>query len=346
MIPQVVTVLGRVEAADLGVVDAHEHLLLRWEYGPTADPDLCLDDRAEAVAEAKAFGIAGGGTIIDAMPTGLGRDVEGLIEVSRRSGVHVVATCGYHKSAYYPVTHWARRYAPNVQVELLFAEIEEGIDRYDYAGPNVERSSARPGVLKIATSYNAISEFERRSVEVVAEVHRISGLPVITHTEQGTFAHQQLDLLEEYGVDASRVALSHLDRNPDHVLMQELASRGAYLIFDGVGRDDHRPLSAVTTVIRRLAETGFATSVLLGGDVARRSLRIRSGGPGVAGILTSHVAALRSAGCDDRTVGLFTETNPARWLTAAGDVRVDDDHRHGDGKHLPAPGPSTHESLR
>lgn len=311
------TVLGPVEVGELGAVDAHDHLLLDWSFGPTADADLRLDDRDEATAEAAAFRDAGGGTIVDAMPTGVGRDVDGLMEVSRRSGVHVVATCGYHKSAYYPPSHWARRYGPDEQFGLLLDELTHGIDRHDYTGPLVQRTHARPGVLKCATSHNAADRFERACFEVVAALHSESGLPVMTHTDHGTYAHEQLDLLERSGVPPSAIALSHMDRNPDPVLHATLARRGAFLIYDGVGRERYRPLCDVVRVIRTLCDDGLESSLILGADVARRSLRTAAGGPGVAGLFTSHVHALHQAGFTHETVQTLLVGNPARWLVGS-----------------------------
>lgn len=308
------TVLGEVSVDALGVVDAHDHLLIRPGLGPTADSELQLLEVSEAIDEAEAFGKAGGDTILDAMPTACGRDIGGLVQISKNADIHVIATSGYHKADYYPEPHWANYYDHDQQVNLLIDEIRKGIDRYDYRGPAVQRSNVLPGVLKVGSSYNAIRPLERRFFEVVADVQLETGLPILTHTDHGTCGHEQLDLLTSRGVDPQDIALSHIDRNPDPGLHASLARRGAYLIHDGFGRECYRPLSSLVKVIERLVAEGLTDQLMLGGDVARRSLRRTAGGAGIAGLLTRMRPALQDGGIDAAILNQALRGNPAQWL--------------------------------
>ena len=75
-----------------------------------------------------------------------------------------------------------------------------------------------------------------------------------------------------------KVALAHIDRNPDPELMLELTARRALLGFDGPARHqrwpDSRPLECISAVV---AGRGGG-NILLGDDVARRPLYLAYGG--------------------------------------------------------------------
>ena len=308
------TVLGDVDSSTLGRVDAHEHLMIMGGPLVDRDQDILLDDVDEAIAEAGAFRDAGGGTIVDALPTGCGRDAKALATISRETGIHIVATAGFHRSSSYPERHWARRYPVDLLTSVLLGEVIHGIDRWDLAGPVISSTGVRPGVLKVATGHNVIDPIEHRMLRAVAAVHRESGLPVLTHTEQGTFGSRQLDLLEEEGVDAARVMVGHLDRLPDLQSHRELAVRGAFLGYDGLGREKKRPFAAVAEVILQLIAEGFGGQLLLGGDVGRRSMRIAAGGLGVVGVLTTMVRDLVSSGIAEEAVQDMLVTNAGQFL--------------------------------
>lgn len=319
MTPSVRTVLGDVPADALGAVDAHDHLLICGGPATVADPDVLLDDEAQAVAEAAAWRDAGGGTIVDAMPCGCGRDAAALARVAREAGVHIIATTGLHKQEYYDSLHWARRYSAEQIAQLLIDECELGIDRWDYCGPLVERTAVRPGLLKFATGYNAIRPMERRAIDAVCAAHLATGLPVITHADHGTLALQHIELLCEGGVPAHRVSINHMDRNPDAGLHLAIAQSGACLTYDGLARERQRPVSTVVALAVHLIEEGHGDQLLLGGDIARRSLRRSNGGPGAAGLLEHFATRLRAEGLSDHAITGFLERNPARFLRSAPD---------------------------
>jgi ADP-heptose:LPS heptosyltransferase len=103
-------------------------------------------------------------------------------------------------------------------------------------------------------------------------------------------------LLAEHDLPARRVALAHMDRNPDPGLHAELAERGAFVMYDGAGKVKHHPDSLLIDLVAWMAEAGHAASVLLGGDVGRRGeLRAYGGGPGIAHLFAVLVPRLRRA---------------------------------------------------
>src|SRR4051812_14937862 len=140
------TVLGDVDAAQLGVCYSHEHVIIDPSFTTHLFPDFCIDSVENAVTELNEFYRAGGRAMIDCMPCDSGRNVLKLAEVSQRTNVHIVAPTGIHLQKYYPPGHWAVRMDERELAALFVADIEQGIDANDYAGPDIQRTPHRAGV--------------------------------------------------------------------------------------------------------------------------------------------------------------------------------------------------------
>ena len=91
------TVMGDITPETLGKCYAHEHVIIDPSYTTQLFPEILLPSADNAVRELADFKAAGGGAMIDCMPCDAGRNVEKLAEVSRRSGVHLVAPTGLHR---------------------------------------------------------------------------------------------------------------------------------------------------------------------------------------------------------------------------------------------------------
>jgi predicted metal-dependent phosphotriesterase family hydrolase len=125
------------------------------------------------------------------------------------------------------------------------------------------------------------------------------------------------DILDRLDVAAHRVMLCHTDRNPDLELHRELASRGAYLVYDTIGRIKYGPDSRIVELIEGMADAGLAGQVCLGTDVGRRSmLRAYGGGPGMDVLGRAFLPRLeRRVGRE--IVDLVMRHSPAAYLSGA-----------------------------
>ncbi|MCM3694840.1 phosphotriesterase family protein [Microbacterium oleivorans] len=305
------TVTGDVEPAALGAVDYHEHLFQRSPLLPGDD----LDDEAASLREAVLLRRSGFTAMVDATPLGLGRRPDAIRRIAEESGVSVVMTTGVHRREHYASDDPLLTADVDVLARAFLRDLRDGAEEGLDAATSEAAGRPRAGVLKVGLGYWRIDAAARRAIEAVGSAHRATGAPVMVHLEHGSAAHEALDALDEAGVGADRVALAHIDRNPDPGLHAELAARGSYLGYDGPARSREWPDSALVDCLVETARRGGATRILLGGDVARRSRYVAYGGmPGLAYLGDRFVPRVRAAGGPE-LIAAVLGANPATWLT-------------------------------
>jgi phosphotriesterase-related protein len=309
------TVLGDLDAVHLGVCSAHEHVIIDPSFTTHVTPDFLLDDLDRAMPELQQFHVDGGRAMIDSMPCDSGRNVLKLAELSRRTGVHLVCPTGLHLAKYYDPGHWGTRYSETQLADLFVADIEQGVDAHDYGGPLVARTTHRAGVIKIASD-RAFTPREEKIFAAAAEAHRRTGCPVLTHTEQGELALEQIERLRARGVDLRHVCLSHTDRKPDLGYHREILSTGVRLEYDSAFRwPDHTTRNPTRDLLVALLPD-FPDQLMLGMDAARRSYWHSYGGaPGLSFLLTTFSAELRAAGVSTETLHRVFVSTPAQTFS-------------------------------
>jgi phosphotriesterase-related protein len=308
------TVRGDIRPEDVGFTHCHEHTFILPGPSCQVNPELLLDDLEKTTAELADFYAAGGRTVVDAQPIGQERAPRLQKLASERSGVHIVATTGFHRAVYYPAGHFRFHESAQKLAERMIAEVTAGMVDYSDAGAAAQ-TGIRAGLLKMASDYHLIDAQAEKVAEAVAIAHHQTGAPIITHTESGTCALEQIRLFKKLGVPASALSLSHLDRNPDPPLHEEIADAGAYLIYDGISRVRCHPDWTIVNLICRLTEAGHARRILLGMDMGRRTMwRSYGGGPGMTYLANTFLRKLRMAGMGNEQVVMFTEYNPAAAL--------------------------------
>jgi phosphotriesterase-related protein len=240
------------------------------------------------------------------MPAGQGRDVSRQAEISRRTGVHVVACTGLHTEKYYEDVPWALRDPAAALVERFTAVIVGGADGTDH----------RCGVIKVATGPDRVTVRARRLFAAAAETHRRTGAPLLTHCEEGQGAMEQVRLLAELEVPLPRVLLSHTDKVPDPGYHRDLLATGVNLEYDQALRQPADEAHGTAWLTATMVDAGYGDQLMLGTDGARRTLWTAHGGsPGLAWMLTGYRAALARHGLDDGALETILVANPARWLT-------------------------------
>jgi phosphotriesterase-related protein len=307
------TVLGDIPASDLGVCYAHEHLVIDGGIAKIINPEISLQDTGAAVAEVEACRQAGVHAMVDTMPADAGRNVARLVEISRRTGVHLVAVTGLHHARYYGERHWSELLEPAEMAELFIGDLEIGIDAHDLNGPVVRRTPHRAGLVKVAGSDGGPSVRDLRTFEAAAITVARTGAALMTHCEGGGGGVQQLEALAGLGVPLERVILSHTDKVADLGYHRALLQSGCSLVYDqGI-----RTATQTTDLVGAALEGGWLDRILLGTDGARRSLWSAFGGsPGLAALWTDLGASVAQRWGAEASAALWVD-NPARALALA-----------------------------
>jgi phosphotriesterase-related protein len=357
---QVQTVLGLVDPGSLGVTMPHEHILVdlscmfdppteasdrRRAYGPFSlenldwirthyfrhRENLLVDDEDTAADELRLFKAAGGSTIVDVTPPGIGRDPLGLARVARVSGVNVVMATGFYVAA----THPAAVAAMSVSdiANRMIGEIRDGIVLTPAAGgdqdwsPVPVNTGVRAGIIKAACGY-PIEASERKVLEGAAIAQRATGAAITIHVgRHDRSALEIVDVLKDTDADLSRVSLDHLDlRVERRETLVEIADSGCMLEFDMFGHESsYYPLTARDMpsdgqrldVIADLLALGLSDRILISHDICTRHRLVRYGGHGYGRIPGHIVPRMRERGWNESTIEQIVVANPARLLTFA-----------------------------
>ncbi len=230
------SILGDVSIDKMGLTYSHEHIIIEDCYVTVANPEFLLNDVEKVSEELRGFFKAGGRTMIDTMPTNAGRNIVKLAKISRNTGVNIIASTGIHLEIYYPNKHWRYGYTEDQLTSLFVDDIEKGIDIYDYSGPFVERSKNKAGIIKLATGSDPITAHQEKIFRAVVNAHKITGAPVLTHTNYGENALEQALLFEKLGADLDHVVLSHVDRFQDLDYQKRVLDTGVRVEYDSAFR--------------------------------------------------------------------------------------------------------------
>jgi phosphotriesterase-related protein len=250
---------------------------------PGPDPMRDIELMAGELRNAQHDGVA---CLVDASLEGAGMDLKFIREAARKSGLPVVKGAGFYTQPFYPGK------VATMSEEQIYRDLLRQADEYP------------AGVFGEIGSWDEITAIERKVFRAVGKAHLATNLSIFTHTGiPGKSALEQLDILEDAGVDPRRVAIGHLGNltDPDVYVHKTICRRGGYVGFDrqGGGRD-----APVIPLVMALIEAGFADHVLISGDASRSY-----GRP-----LTAFLPQLKAAGASDAVLQGIMVDNPRRFL--------------------------------
>jgi phosphotriesterase-related protein len=297
------TVLGPLDASKLGFTLTHEHIC--------RVPLKVFGDRANAVAKAvdklKEARDAGVDTIIDVTPSDVGRDIRFGEEVSRKSGMQIVACTGQHL---YAADSFNERSIDEI-TELFTREIEQGIEDTDI----------RAGVIKVATRSDSVTPAEESVLRAAARTCKATGVPIETHTHaRRRGGEKQVEIFEAEGVSPAWVSLGHSDDTGDFNYLIGLAKRGYTLgmdhIYRGTAEGEMVSWQRRAEYIKQLVDAGFVDKMFLSndwtfGDVEREQLNP----DGMLFNTRRSIPYLRQIGVSRREIRAITVDNPRRFFS-------------------------------
>ena len=278
------TVLGDVSPGQLGATLMHEHApLVDWSELYENPPAPITAQREKMLT--KTAGLLdrfhktlqqadGPGAIVECTPIRVGRYPRLLVELAKRTKIHIIACTGFWCEAFAPQHPWAARLATEKRgvhkiAKLYLREIVEGME--DPTGDWGEKfTSIRAGIIKCATS-QFMRPSERRCHEAAAISSRETGCPITTHTTDGG-GLEQARLFIRHGADPERIIIGHQghldDREHDeaHEYHRRIAALGCHIQFDRVGHAEKYANVKLARQIKSLIDSGHVKQVLLGHD--------------------------------------------------------------------------------
>jgi phosphotriesterase-related protein len=342
------SVTGPVAAGELGTTLPHEHLFidLRNQYSVPQDPErrrvgeeplsagnlhlvrrdpyvirdnLLLDDATLAAQEAACFRRAGGRTIVDCTSRGIGRDAAGLLDIARRTGLTIVAGCGYYTQDTHPAA--MPRWPAGRIADEMVRELTDGIGD----------TGVRAGVIGEIGTSSPIHPDEAKNLEAAAIAWRQAPVAVYVHTYPwGGRGGEAARQLIAGGVDPARIVICHGDIQLDMAYLRRLLELGVCVEFDNFGKEFQPDVAGPAEggfvpgafaadadrvrAILELVDAGHEGRLLITNDICLKCMLHAYGGRGYDNILTGVVPALRAAGVSQRTVDAFLIDNPRLLL--------------------------------
>ncbi|MBI4312618.1 MAG: phosphotriesterase-related protein [Chloroflexi bacterium] len=252
------SVLGPLDTAGLGYVLSHEHVMTSSAGIQATYPEFL--DRAGTIEKAVAdFSQAyreGVRTLVDVTTMDLGRDVRLLQEVSRRSGVQIIAATGIWRDI--PRVFWSAK--PDQVANLFAREIEVGIDG----------TGIKAGIIKVANDQGGVTPEGEIILRAAARASKRTGVPISTHTwAPERVGDQQVRVFEQEGMDLNRVYIGHSNDSTDIGYLLGLLRKGVWIGLDRYpgGRNPATPnWEQRTETAKRLIDAGFGHRIMLSHD--------------------------------------------------------------------------------
>ena len=306
MAKRIQTVTGPVDVDSLGLILPHEHLFtdLRGPLIPDyaqAEPEAVERVLGPHLAEASAAGVT---ALVECSTVGVGRNLTILSRLAEISPIRIIAPTGVYREAFTPLS--LREISESELANLWIRELTEGI----------EGTSIRAGFIKLAMSDDGPTALEIRNLKAAAKASQITGAVIASHTIGGKVARKEMDILEESGLDLQRFIWVHAQTEPDMIVLEEAARRGAYVELDSVGAPYQSQIELLETAVA-LIEAGHADHLLLSHDAgwynpARGDGMPDGGFRGYTALTKEFLPALLERGITEGQVRVITADNPAR----------------------------------
>ena len=273
----ITTITGEIAADSIEYLLPHEHIFfdMRSLVSPIDDEDFyqklslsnfgkvsrnpyavlenaAMDEDDVQIEELKMLKKAGCNLLADATTAQFGRDIHRLLNVSKQSGVMIVAGCGWYTDA--AMAPSDRALNEEQMYEQMIEEIAVGIDGTD----------SKAGFIGEIGTSGTMTPFEEKSVKAAGKVQRDTGLGMHIHanlwTREGLNA---LKLVLKAGANPKKVCINHTDVLLDEAYILAVLKEGALIEFDNFGKEYYVDRSSVNIYYVFYNVLRFAVLVLV-----------------------------------------------------------------------------------
>ncbi|MFW0785879.1 phosphotriesterase [Gordonia sp. CPCC 206044] len=314
------TVLGPVPVAELGVVAVHEALLsvlpgAQYAFDITIDRAEVFRDLARKLTDYRE---SGGTTIVDSTGMFHGRDLPLYENLSRATGVHIIASTGQGPESmlggYFltPQTNPPTPWPADKFADLFTKEITDGM-----VIPRRERR-APAGLVVSAADPAGMTATEESLFRGAARTAAKTGVAV--SIRYGADAIADLEVLLDEQLAADRIVVGGLDRRDavEADLPRAVAERGAFVAIDHVGTDGGFITDAErVALVEELIASGYGDRILLSSNATGVAKGHPANDVPFGRLLTTFVPQLVAAGVGDDDVTRILVENPRALLAGA-----------------------------
>jgi phosphotriesterase-related protein len=342
---KVQTVLGIIDADNLGTTLMHEHLLhdmtvyfiepaasgeRSLAYEPVSMDNLWwvrlhesnnLDNmrltiEQLATKEAMVYKLATGDTIVELTTAGVfGRDPLGLVRIARATGLNIVMGTGYNSAALHP-PQFATRTEEDITEELV-SDITIGVDN----------TGVRAGIIgEIGCS--TLAESERMVLRCCAVAQQRTGVAISIHpSPTDDLVLEIAKILADAGADLSHTIIGHVDVTGfSRATCHKLADANCYIGFDNFGLEGLLELPGLGRAVElsdmqrinnimQLIGDGYLNQIIVSQDISTKHRLTSYGGLGYAHILRDIVPVMRTKGMTEEQIHKLLVENPKRVLS-------------------------------
>jgi phosphotriesterase-related protein len=266
-VPNLNTARGAIDTADLGVTLMHEHVFILSPDITANYPEVWGDEarrEADAIQRLNELKSRGVDSIVDLTVIGMGRYIPRVALVAAATEINIVVATGVY--TYNDVPMYFHFTGPGgalgdsePMVDMFVRDIEHGI----------ADTGVKAGILKCATDEPGVTPGVERVLRAVAKAHRLTGVPISTHTHAATRRGlEQQRIFTEEGVDLSRVVIGLSGDTTDLDYLEELIANGSYIGMDRFGVDVFLPFEDRVNTVAQMCERGHADKMVLSHDAA------------------------------------------------------------------------------
>ena len=316
--PQVETLHGPIDTAQLGFTLMHEHVFVHSQGVLENFPSVWNEEEQIASAQKQLRQLVDLGvqTIVDLTVLGLGRDIPRLLRAAGDIPLQVIVATGIYAYSDDELPRYFRNRDVDVMAELFVRDITEGI----------QGTGVKAAILKCATDEPGVTPGVEKVLRAVARAHRRTGAPISTHTHVATRRGlEQQDIFQQEGVDLGRVVIGHSGDSEDLEYLQAIMKRGSYIGMDRFGIDRYLSTEKRAATIARLCELGHAGQMVLSHDAScyidwfpQEALRNAMPNWHYRHISEEVLPALRASGVSEEQIRQMTVENPRRIFERSG----------------------------
>jgi phosphotriesterase-related protein len=116
-------------------------------------------------------------------------------------------------------------------------------------------------------------------------------------------------------VKPEKIIIGHMDLSQDQEYILSVLKEGVNIGFDTIGKNNYCPDIFRAKTLKRIAEAGFLSQVILSMDITRKSHLKNWGGPGYIYLFETFLPMLLDYGLSQNQIDMLMIENPDRILT-------------------------------